>query len=246
MDPLAMLELHQFRHSAFCLKVRMVLQAKGLSYRTVEVTPGVGQVAVFRLSGQRQVPVLLDGDTVLADSTAIALHLEERGADPGLLPSDRREAAQVRLLEDWADTTLAGAVRVALAQAAALDPQLRVALLPDDLPDPVRTVMGAIPGGWVSNVTELVNQNERAELLASLEQLAIAVQASPWLVGETMSLADLAVAAQLSLLRFPASSGAALAGKGVPGLSDHPKLQALFQWRDQLELRLMERTLEEV
>ena len=241
-----MLELHQFRHSAFCLKVRMVLQAKGLSYRTVEVTPGVGQVAVFRLSGQRQVPVLVDGDTVLADSTAIAFHLEEREADPALLPADARQAAQVRLLEDWADTTLAGAVRVALAQAAALDPQLRVALLPDDLPDPVRTVMGAIPGGWVSNVTELVNQNERAELLASLEQLATAVQASPWLVGDSMTLADIAVAAQLSLLRFPSSSGSALAGKGVPGLSDHPKLQPLFRWRDQIELKLMERTLEEV
>ena len=53
MAVLDMLELHQFRHSAFCLKVRMVLQAKGLSFRTVEVTPGVGQVAVFRLSGQR-------------------------------------------------------------------------------------------------------------------------------------------------------------------------------------------------
>ena len=246
MDPLAMLELHQFRHSAFCLKVRMVLQAKGLSYRTVEVTPGVGQVAVFRLSGQRQVPVLVDGDTVVADSTAIALHLEERGADPALLPADPREAAQVRLLEDWADTTLAAAVRLALVQAAALDPRLRVALLPDDLPDPIRTVMGAIPGGWVSNVTELVNQNERADLLATLEQLSASVQATPWLVGDEMSLADLAVAAQLSLLRFPASSGAALAGKGVPGLSDHPKLQPLFQWRDQMELMLMERTLEEV
>ena len=246
MDPLAMLELHQFRHSAFCLKVRMVLQAKGLSYRTVEVTPGVGQVAVFRLSGQRQVPVLVDGDTVVADSTAIALHLEERGADPALLPADPREAAQVRLLEDWADTTLAAAVRLALVQAAALDPRLRVALLPDDLPDPIRTVMGAIPGGWVSNVTELVNQNDRADLLATLEQLSASVHATPWLVGEAMSLADLAVAAQLSLLRFPASSGAALAGTGVPGLSDHPKLQPLFQWRDQLELRLMERTLEEV
>ena len=241
-----MLELHQFRHSAFCLKVRMVLQAKGLSYRTVEVTPGVGQVAVFRLSGQRQVPVLLDGETVLADSTAIALHLEQREVDPALVPTDPRQAAQVRLLEDWADTTLAAAVRVALVQAAALDPQLRVALLPDDLPDPVRRVMGSIPGGWVSNVTELVNQNERAELLASLEQLSVAVQAAPWLVGNAMSLADLAVAAQLSLLRFPASSGAALSGQGVPGLSDHPKLQPLFQWRDQLELRLMERTLEEV
>lgn len=241
-----MIELHQFRHSAFCLKVRMVLQAKGLSYRTVEVTPGVGQVAVFRLSGQRQVPVLVDGETVLADSSAIARHLERREPDPALIPTDPRQAAQVHLLEDWADTTLAAAVRVALVQAAALDPQLRVALLPDDLPDPVRSVMGAIPGGWVGNVTELVNQSERAELLISLEQLAASVEASPWLVGEQMSLADLAVAAQLSLLRFPASSGSALAGQGVPGLSDHPKLQSLFAWRDQLELKLMDRTLEEV
>ena len=60
-----------------------------------------------------------------------------------------------------------------------------------------------------------------------------------------MTLADIAVAAQLSLLRFPSSAGSALA-KGVPGLSDHPKLQPLFQWRDQIELKLMERTLEEV
>ena len=152
----------------------------------------------------------------------------------------------MHLIEDWADTTLATASRMALVQAAALDPQLRLALLPDDLPDPIRSVMGVIPGGWVSNVTELVNQNERAELLASLEKLAEAVQASSWLVGNAISLADLAVAAQLSLLRFPSSAGVTLAGKGVPGLSDHPKLQPLFHWRDQLELKLMERTLEEV
>ena len=224
----------------------MVLQAKGLCFRTVEVTPGIGQVAVFRLSGQRQVPVLVDGDVVMADSSAIARHLEQREASPALIPSEPKAAAQVHLLEDWADTTLAAAVRAALVQAAALDPELRVALLPDDVPDPVRSVMGALPGGWVSNVTELVNQNERADLLASLEQLALSVQAKPWLVGDAMSLADLAVAAQLSLVSFPSSSGVALAGKGVPGLSDHPKLQPLFQWRDQLELKLMERTLEEV
>ena len=246
MDPLAMLELHQFRHSAFCLKVRMVLQAKGLSYRTVEVTPGIGQVAVFRLSGQRQVPVLVDGDQVLADSSAIARYLDQREADPALIPTDPRQAAQMHLLEDWADTTLAMAGRTALVQAAALDPELRVALLPDDLPDPVRSVMGAIPGGWVNNVTELVNQGERADLLASLEQLAASVQSTPWLVGDSMTLADIAVAAQLSLLRFPSSAGSALACKGVPGLSDHPKLQPLFAWRDQLEFKLMERTLEEV
>ena len=241
-----MLELHQFRHSAFCLKVRMVLQAKGLSYRTVEVTPGIGQVAVFRLSGQRQVPVLVDGDTVLADSSTISRHLDMAGGEPALLPADAKQAAQVHLIEDWADTTLAAGGRACLVQAAALDPELRVALLPDDVPDPLRSVMGAIPGGWVNSVSELVNQGERTALLASLEQLAASVEASPWLVGETMTMADLAVAAQLSLLRFPQSAGSPLAGRGVPGLSDHPKLQTLFQWRDQLELKLMERTLEEV
>ena len=47
----------------------------------MEVTPGVGQVAVFRLSGQRQVPVLVDGDQVIADSSAIALHLDHREPD---------------------------------------------------------------------------------------------------------------------------------------------------------------------
>lgn len=241
-----MLELHQFRHSAFCLKVRMVLQAKGLSYRTVEVTPGLGQVAVFRLSGQRQVPVLVDGDTVLADSSAIARYLDHREASPQLLPVDPSLAAQVHLIEDWADTTFAAAGRSALVQGAALDPELRLGLLPDDIPDPLRTAMGAIPGGWVNTVSELVNQGDRADLLACLEQLARSVESSAWLVGETMTLADLSVAAQLSLLRFPASSGSPLAGKGVPGLSDHPRLQSLFQWRDQLELKLMERTLEEV
>jgi glutathione S-transferase len=60
------------------------------------------------------------------------------------------------------------------------------------------------------------------------------------LVGDQLSMADLAVAAQLSLLRFPASSGDGLAGRGVPGLSDHPQLQPLFAWRDRLETRLFQ------
>ena len=125
-----MLELHQFRHSAFCLKVRMALQSKGLSFREVEVTPGIGQIAVFRLSGQRQVPVLVDGDHVVADSSAICRHLETLEPAPALIPMEPRLRAQVELIEDWADTTLAAAARAALLQAAVDDPLLRDALLP--------------------------------------------------------------------------------------------------------------------
>ena len=95
-----MLELHQFRHSAFCLKVRMALQAKGLSFREVEVTPGIGQIALFRLSGQRQVPVLVDGDEVVSDSSAICRYLELLGPEPALIPADPRQRAQMQLIED--------------------------------------------------------------------------------------------------------------------------------------------------
>ena len=235
-----MLELHQFRHSAFCLKVRLVLQAKSLSYRVVEVVPGVGQIDVFRLSGQRQVPVLVDGDAVIADSSAIARHLEERHPVPALLPSDPQERAQVHLIEDWADTTLANAARMALAQAAAADSTMRDALLPDALPSPLRSTVAALPGGWLQGLGDVVDQGQRAAMLSSLIQLSDTVADGPWLIGKAMSLADLAVAAQLSLLRFPASAGPVLAGRGVAGLSDHPRLEALFRWRDQLEAQLMQ------
>ncbi len=234
-----MLELHQFRHSAFCLKVRMTLQAKGLSFREVEVTPGIGQIALFRLSGQRQVPVLVDGDDVVADSSAICRHLEALRPDPALIPADARQRAQMHLIEDWADTTLAAAVRAALLQAAADDPQLRDVLLPDDVPSPVRQVMSGLPGGWLSGLGELLGQEQRSSMLSSLCAIADGLDLNGCLVGNAITLADIAVGAQLSLLRFPTSAGDALAGRGVPGISDHPRLQELFRWRDQLETRLI-------
>lgn len=235
-----MLELHQFRHSAFCLKVRMALRAKGLSFQEVEVTPGIGQLAVFRLSGQRQVPVLVDGETVVADSTAICRYLDELQPEPPLIPKDPRAVAQIQLIEDWADTTLAASVRSALLQAAVDDSDLRSALLPDDVPGPIRQVMTGVPTGWLNGLNELFGQEERSAMLNNLIAMADALTSESVLVGNALSLADLAVAAQLSLLRFPASSGPLLAGRGVPGISDHPRLQSLFSWRDQLDDRLFQ------
>ena len=53
-----MLELYQFELSQFSEKVRFILDYKGLEYRKIEVTPGVGQIDVFKMSGQPKVPVL--------------------------------------------------------------------------------------------------------------------------------------------------------------------------------------------
>ena len=229
-----MLELHQFRHSAFCEKVRLVLAAKQLPYTVLEVTPGVGQLELYRLSGQRQVPVLVDGPAVIADSSAIAQHLERLAPAPALLPAAPALRAQVLLLEDWADTALAAGVRLALVQAAAVDPVLRGGLLPEATPAPVRSLVGALPTGVLSGLGQVIDHGGLEQLRSNLEQLCALVQAQPYLVGDQLSLADLAVAAQLSLLLFPASAGAPLAGRGVPGLADDPQLAPLWSWRDRI------------
>ena len=232
------MQLHQFRHSAFCEKVRLVLAVKRLPYTVVEVTPGLGQLALFRLSGQRQVPVLVDGSEVIADSTAIALYLEAHHPRPPLLPADPGERARVLLLEDWADTALAAGCRLALVQAAATDPVLRSALLTDSTPGPLRQLVSNLPSAVMGSVGEafdsMLGSGERQRLVANLEQLAVLAAAQPYLVGSSLSLADVAVAAQLGLLLFPASSGAPLAGCGVGGIADHPLLQPLFSWRDRI------------
>ena len=232
------MELHQFRHSAFCEKVRLILSFKGLEATLVEVTPGVGQLALFRISGQRQVPVLVDGEEVIPDSTAIALHLERRHPEPPLLPSEPLERARVLLLEDWADTALAAGARLALLEAAAADPVLRAALLPETTPAPLRSLVTALPGALLTPVGEVLRESlgpcEARQLRRNLEQLGELVAAGPYLCGPRLSLADLAVAAQLSLLKFPACSGAPLADRGVAGIADNPLHAPLFAWRDRI------------
>ena len=88
-----MLELYQFELSHFSEKVRLVLDYKGLAYRKIEVTPGMGQLDLFRMSGQGKVPVLKDGNKVIADSTAIALYLDKTYPDRPIIPTNPQQKA---------------------------------------------------------------------------------------------------------------------------------------------------------
>ncbi len=236
-----MLELYQFQHSTFCLKVRMVLQAKKMSYRTIEITPGIGQVNVFKLSGQRKVPLLKDGENVVADSSAIIEYLENITKEPQLIPSEPQESTNVHIVEDWADTTLAKEIRIELIKAAAIDPSLREALLPEDLPESFKGLISKLPLEFMNGFTQAINNEKSNNLLNSLEKISNLVRTQQWLVGNSLSIADIAVASQLSLLSFPASSGESLFGKGCPGYKDNPLLEPLFNWRNNLEQLLLER-----
>ncbi|MBI3770394.1 MAG: glutathione S-transferase family protein [Deltaproteobacteria bacterium] len=54
---------------------------------------------VARINPKQQVPVLIDGDLELFDSTQIFEYLEDLKPDPPLWPRDRRARARARLLE---------------------------------------------------------------------------------------------------------------------------------------------------
>ena len=107
-----MLELHQFRHSPYCLKVRMALAAKKVEYRTVEITPAIGQIDIFQKTGQRKLPVLFDKETTIHDSSSIIRHLEKIEIEPKLIPEDPKQGSQAQIIENWADTTLAKSIKI--------------------------------------------------------------------------------------------------------------------------------------
>jgi glutathione S-transferase len=95
-----MLRLYRFRYSTNVERVALALAYKGLEVESVAVDPADRSVA-RAVSGQDLVPVLVDGDDVITDSTRILLHLERRFPDPPLFPSDPAAAAEVEVFLDW-------------------------------------------------------------------------------------------------------------------------------------------------
>ena len=98
--------------SPFSAKVRIALAEKGLDYEVLEVPWsretlwGPKPPEFLAVSPRGEVPVLLDGELSLYDSTVIGEYLEERYPEPPLMPGDPLERARCRQLEDEADEAM--------------------------------------------------------------------------------------------------------------------------------------------
>jgi glutathione S-transferase len=239
-----MLELYQFEASHYCEKVRLILDYKQLPYRKIEVTPGIGQVDLFRLSGQRLVPVLKDGDQVVADSTAIARYLERTYPDRPILPVEPRQKGLCLLMEEWADESIGLNARKAMIGAFNQHPNFRTSVLPSSTPDLLRNLVSSVPGDVLSLLSSGIGfgpdtvKTATDALKQNLEALCLILQSSPYLVADFPTLADFAVAGLTMYIKFPSSRyvdlPTAVSDKGVPGLADDPAFQSFFEWRDRL------------
>lgn len=92
--------------SPYVRKVLACLALKGLDYEIDPITPFYGDDEFERLSPLRRIPVLIDGDLTLCDSSVICAWLDEAHPRPPLLPADVNGRARARWLEEYADTRL--------------------------------------------------------------------------------------------------------------------------------------------
>lgn len=239
-----MIELYQFELSHYCEKVRFILDYKGLPYKKIEVTPGIGQLEVYRLSGQRQVPMIKDGSEVIADSTAIAEYLDTKYPESPILPSDPKQRGLCLLIEQWADESVGVNARKCMIDGMAHDPAFRQAFLPSTTPDLLKTVLGAVPNelfGVLELGVGLTSETRKSALDAmkrDLTALCFLLMGQPYLVADHPTLADFAVAGLTMYVKFPSGPYLdipdALKGKGVPGIADVGVFEPFFQWRDRL------------
>ncbi|MFN3389185.1 MAG: glutathione S-transferase family protein [Allosphingosinicella sp.] len=92
--------------SPYVRKVLACVRLKGLDYEIDPITAFYGNEEFERLSPLRRIPVLVDGDLVIPDSSAICAWLDEAHPQPPLLPATPAARARARWLEEYADTRL--------------------------------------------------------------------------------------------------------------------------------------------
>ena len=92
--------------SPYARKVYLALAAKGLAYECDPITPFFGDDEFGRLSPLRRIPVLIDGDLVINDSSVICEYLDEAYPGAPLYPATPADRARARWLEEYADSRL--------------------------------------------------------------------------------------------------------------------------------------------
>ena len=193
--------LHQWDISPFCQKVARALRFKGLDYRTVDYNGLLG-TKVMRLSKVGKVPVLeVDGERI-QDSTRIVQWLDEHYPDKPLFPTDPGERALADLWEDWADELLYWyEVHFRANDPKALAEAVRLSCLGRPAAERVAvkatlklTLNAQLKSQGLGRMSK---QDIETEFLRMLDRVDTALAATGWLVGDTMTMADIAVASQL-------------------------------------------------
>jgi glutathione S-transferase len=212
------LTLYDWGPSPFSLKVRAVLDRKGLAYRRLSVLNAAARRDLKRRGKVGKAPALDIDGTLLVDSTDICHALERRFPAPPLLPAEARPRALCHAIEEWSDESL---YFVGL-YFQWFDPEGR------------KMVPAAFGGGvagallyrfflrrilrqlWGQGTGRKSPAHVRADLDRHLDAIEALIGDRPFALGDAPYLCDFALLGQLVYLARTPVGGRALAGR--PGL----------------------------
>lgn len=177
----AMYRLYQFPLCPFSRKIRLLMSEKNIAYEMVREDPWTASDMFFNLNPAGRTPVVVEADKelVLADSRAIAEYFEETVQNAPMINGTAVNRAEIRRLVALFDENFYADVTAPL-----LSERMKKRLVLRQPPD-----------------SKLIRQ---AMKLAHghLDYMDWLIDNRPWLAGSSMSLADLAAAAQISVADY--------------------------------------------
>lgn len=102
-----MLTLYDHPFSPYGQKVKIALREKGVAFEArvpTDLGPGGAAGDFVRGNPRAEVPMLVDDEVRIFDSTVIVEYVEDKWPEPPLLPKTPAERARARLLEEVMDT----------------------------------------------------------------------------------------------------------------------------------------------
>lgn len=195
--------LYQFPLSHFCEKARWLLDHKELEYVAQNLTPGVHRAFAQLKTGQNYLPILKDQHLWLANSTQIALYLDEQYPEHPLLshqPSLRKNILDINEMAN----ELGQHVRIwGLAQVLASEHAMDILIgekgyLRRFAKYSKPLMKSVLFKGYQLDEHHIVQAKSSMDVLVdALNQIYIK-NAGAYLVGQRFSLADIAVCSMLA------------------------------------------------
>lgn len=173
--------VYQFPLCPFSRKIRLLMGEKNIAYETVREDPWNASDAFYNLNpaGRTPVAVSQDRSVVLADSRAIGEYLEETETRAPMISGNAAARAEIRRLTALFDENFYHDVTEPL-----LNERMKKRLILKQPPD--STVL--------SEAMRMAHGH--------LDYMDWLIDNRPWLAGSTMSMADLAAAAQISVADY--------------------------------------------
>ncbi len=189
--------LHHYPTSPFAEKARLLLGFKGLSWRSVKISPVMPKPDLTALTGgYRKTPVLQIGADIYCDTSLIARRLEQEKALPAFFPEGQEMIAAT--FAAWADSVVFQHAVSLVFQPESI--AVRFGHLP---PEAIKAFIadraGLFSGGSATKLSAQQAKHQWPTIMARLEQ-QLQREQSDFLLGEP-SIADFALAHPLWFLK---------------------------------------------